>query len=80
MSQDGCSYENIDQPFEGFLLWLLPTVSNETRFLTILHAMKQLVEGSCYASKVINKSSVKITEPKEDLDVMVRLGRVVTPF
>ena len=80
MSQDGCSYESIDQPFEGFLLWLLPIVSNEARFLTILHATKQLVERPCYASEVINESPVKVTKSKEDLDVMVCLGRIVTPF
>ena len=80
MSQDGCSYESIDQPFKDFLLWLLPIVSNKTRFLTILHATKQLVERPCYASKVINESPVKVTEPKEDLDVMVRFRQIVTLF
>ena len=80
MSQDGCTYESIDQPFKGFLLWLLPIVSNKTRFLTILHASKQLVQRPCYASKVINESPVEVTESKEDLDIMVRLGWIVTPF
>jgi hypothetical protein len=62
------------------LLRLLPVVSNKTRFLTILHASKQLVKRPCYASKVINESPVKVTESKEDLDIMVRLRWIVTPF
>jgi hypothetical protein len=80
MSQDGCSYESIDQPFKSFLLGLLPVVSNKTGFITILHATKQLVERLCYTSKVINKLLIKVTEPKEDLDVMVGLGWIVTPL
>jgi len=80
MPQNGCSYESIDQPFKGFLLWLLLIFSNKTRFLTILHAMKQLVKRLYYASKVINESPVKVTESKEDLNIMVRLGWIVTLF
>jgi hypothetical protein len=80
MSQDGCSYESIDQPLKGFLLRLLPVVSNKIRFLTILHATKQLVEKPYYASKVINELPVKVAKSKEDLNIVVHLGQIVTPF
>ena len=80
MSQDGCSYESIDQPLKGFLLRLLPVVSDQARLLTILHAAKQLMEWPCYASKIINELSVKVAESKEDLDVVVCLKRIITLF
>ena len=71
--QDGCRNENINQLFESLLLEILLIVSNEVRFLTILHAMKQLVKWSCYASKIIDKTLVKVAKFNKDLNILISL-------